>query len=130
MKLLSRVRVIRHPRARLGVSGGPVPARRASVIGMCASVGGPQVLARLLDALPADYPIPILVVQHIAAGFTEGLARWLDQAVRVPVGVAVPGARTAPGVWFAPEGAHLMLAAVRAADSRQAHGRRASLPIR
>lgn len=111
VKMLSRVPVIRHPRARLGFSGGPVPSRRASVIGVCASVGGPQVLARLLGALPADYPIPILVVQHIAAGFTDGLVGWLDQAVRVPVRVAVPGARTAPGVWFAPEGAHLTLAA-------------------
>ena len=109
--VLSRVRVIHHPRARLGASGGPVPARRAWVIGVCASVGGPQVLASLLDALPADYPIPILVVQHIAAGFTDGLVRWLDRAVRVPVGVAVPGARTSPGVWFAPEGGHLTLAA-------------------
>ena len=109
--LLSRVRVIRHPRARLGTRGDPVPARRASVIGVCASVGGPQVLASLLGALPADYPIPVLVVQHIAAGFTDGLVRWLDQAVRVPVGVAVPGARASPGVWFAPEGAHLTLGA-------------------
>lgn len=111
VRVLCRVRAIRHPRARLAVSGGPVPGHRASVIGVCASVGGPQVLARLLGALPADYPIPILVVQHIAAGFTDGLVRWLDQAVRVPVGIAVPGVRIAPGAWFAPEGAHLTLAA-------------------
>ena len=112
LKVLSRARVIRHLSARLGgVPGGRVPGRRASVIGICASVGGPQVLLRLIDALPADFPIPILVVQHIAAGFTEGLVHWLDQAVDVPVGIAVPGAPPGTGVWFAPEGAHLTLTA-------------------
>jgi two-component system, chemotaxis family, protein-glutamate methylesterase/glutaminase len=111
IKVLSRARVIRHLSTRLGgLSAGPARGR-ASVIGICASVGGPQVLMRLLDALPADYPIPILVVQHIAAGFTDGLVHWLDQAVVVPVGIAAPGAAAGAGVWFAPEGAHLALAA-------------------
>jgi two-component system chemotaxis response regulator CheB len=111
VKLLSRARVIRHPRARL--TGGPQasgPLRRASVIGICASTGGPQILALLLDAFPADYPIPLLVVQHIAAGFTEGFVRWLDQAVRLSVGIAADGARAGRGAWIAPEGAHLKLA--------------------
>jgi two-component system, chemotaxis family, protein-glutamate methylesterase/glutaminase len=111
IKVLSGARVIRHLSARLGgLSARPVPGRLVSVIGICASVGGPQVLMRLLDALPADYPIPILVVQHIAAGFTDGLVHWLDQTVVVPVGIAVPGAPPGAGVWFAPEGAHLTLA--------------------
>ena len=110
IKVLSRVLVIRHPRARL--TGSPPvsgPRRRASVIGMCASTGGPQILARLIEALPADYPIPLLIVQHISAGFTEGLVRWLDQTVPLPVGMAADGARASPGAWIAPEGAHLKL---------------------
>ena len=112
IKVLSRARVIRHLSPGLcGLSAGPVPGHRASVIGICASVGGPQVLMGLLDALPADYPIPILVVQHIAAGFTDGLVHWLDQTVGLPVGIAAPGTPAGAGVWFAPEGAHLMLAA-------------------
>jgi two-component system chemotaxis response regulator CheB len=108
VKLLSRVRVIRHPR-------GPLAARRlvaratrkASVIGVCASTGGPQLLVQLLDVLPADYPVPLLVVQHIAAGFTDGLARWLDKTVAVPVRVAEAGVPAERGVWIAPEGGHL-----------------------
>ena len=111
VRVLSRAQVIRHPRARLrGTPAGPRPGRRASVIGICGSTGGPYVLARLLRALPADYAIPILVVQHISAGFTEGLARWLDQSVSLPVGIAADGAPPAPGVWVAPDGAHLKLA--------------------
>jgi two-component system, chemotaxis family, protein-glutamate methylesterase/glutaminase len=78
------------------------------VVGLCASLGGPQLLMFLLRSLPADYPIPVLIVQHIAAGFTEGLAKWLDDAAEIPVRVAEPGAAAnAPGAWLAPDGAHL-----------------------
>jgi two-component system, chemotaxis family, protein-glutamate methylesterase/glutaminase len=111
-RLLSQAQVIRHPRARLRRT--PVPqrlGRRASVIGMCGSTGGPYVLARLLGDLPAEYPIPILVVQHISAGFTEGLVQWLDQCVPLPVRIAADGAPVRPGAWIAPEGAHLKLTA-------------------
>lgn len=108
VRVLSRARVIRHLRSGLGTaSGAGDPPRRASVVGVCASAGGPHVLAHLLAALPADYPIPLLVVQHIGAGFTEALARWLDQTVRLRVAVATGGAKAGPGAWIAPEGAHL-----------------------
>ncbi len=110
VRVLSQARVIRHPRARLIAQHGATGlVRRTSVVGVCASVGGPQLLMRLLKALPADYPIPILIVQHMAAGFTEGLVRWLDLTAGIPVGIAVPGTRPAPGAWLAPEGAHLTL---------------------
>jgi two-component system chemotaxis response regulator CheB len=115
VKVLGRTRVIRHPLARLtGKAGTGVPGRRASVVGVCASLGGPQLLMFLLKALPADYPIPILIVQHIAAGFTEGLARWLDQAAAIPVSLAEPGMpAVGPGAWLAPDGAHLALTGTR-----------------
>jgi two-component system chemotaxis response regulator CheB len=115
VRILGRARVIRHLRAGLGgvpgAAGGHGKARRVSVIGMCASVGGPHALRDVLGRLPADYPIPILVVQHIAAGFTDGLAQWLDSAIPSPVALAVHGAPATPGVWVAPEGAHLRLSA-------------------
>jgi two-component system chemotaxis response regulator CheB len=112
VKLLSRARVIRHPRARLAARGArarPKPALRKGVVGIVASTGGPQALAVVLSALPADYPLPILVVQHIASGFTEGLARWLDGAVPLPVRLGEDGAPPRPGVTVGPEGAHLVL---------------------
>ena len=111
VKLLSRARVIRHPRARLTARATDTPlhvARRGGVVGICASTGGPQALAAVLSAMPASYPLPILVVQHIAAGFTEGLARWLDGAIPLPVRLAEQGATAMPGVTVAPEGAHLV----------------------
>jgi two-component system chemotaxis response regulator CheB len=108
VRVLCRARVIRHLGALL--KGRPhVPAHQASVVGICSSTGGPQVLAGLLEALPAAYPIPLLIVQHISAGFTEGLAHWLGEAVPLPVGIATDGAPLKPGVWIAPDGAHLSL---------------------
>jgi two-component system chemotaxis response regulator CheB len=77
------------------------------VIGICASTGGPQLLAHIINGLPPDYPVPLLVVQHIGAGFTGWLADWLGQVVRLPVAVARGGELAGAGVWIAPEGAHL-----------------------
>lgn len=112
IKVLSGVKVIRHPRARLSQRKAPSSwVRSASVIGICASTGGPQALAALLAGVPATFPIPILVVQHISPGFVEGFARWLDSEVPLPVRLAVPGTKLGPGVWIAPEGAHLILTA-------------------
>ena len=111
VKLLSGARVIRHPRAALAGrrTRFSAPARTAAVVGICASTGGPPALAAVLRELPDTYAIPILVVQHIASGFTEGFAKWLGGELRLRVGLAADGARLARGVWIAPEGAHLVL---------------------
>jgi two-component system chemotaxis response regulator CheB len=111
VKLLGAAHVIRHPRARLnGTASTASPAAvRGSVIGICASTGGPHALATLLAGIPAGFPIPILVVQHIAAGFSEGLARWLNATVPLPVRLAEDGANALPGVALAPDGADLIL---------------------
>jgi two-component system chemotaxis response regulator CheB len=79
------------------------------VIGIGASTGGPPALATVLGALPANYPLPVLVVQHMAHGFLDGLVDWLDRQVEIPVGFASAGAPATGGVWFAPEDAHLRI---------------------
>jgi len=109
---LSHARVIRQPRAWLpAATGATGPDRRAAAVGVCASTGGPEMLMFLLSALPDDYPVPLLIVQHMAAGFTDGLVRWLDRAAGMPVGVAADGMPARPGAWIAPHGAHLALTA-------------------
>lgn len=82
---------------------------RSEAIGICTSTGGPGVLAEILGALPADFRLPVLVVQHIAAGFVDGLVRMLDEAVALPVATAHDDAPLRRGVWLAPEDAHLTL---------------------
>ena len=85
----------------------------ARTVAICASMGGPPVLEEILAALPADYPLPILVVQHIASGFGEGLAQMLQRRVRLPVAMAQDGALLRAGVWLAPDGAHLTVTRAR-----------------
>lgn len=111
LKVLAGAHVIRHPRGCLKLRAtATVRTRTASVIGICASTGGPRALASMLSRLPASFPIPVIVVQHIAAGFTDGLVRWLDGAIAPAVRTAPP-TDIGPGVWVAPEGAHLVLRA-------------------
>jgi two-component system chemotaxis response regulator CheB len=58
--------------------------------------------------LPADFPVPILVVQHIAKGFADGLAAWLNTVSPIEVKVAAQGAPLEPHtVYLAPDDRHL-----------------------
>lgn len=85
------------------------PGATYRVLGIGASVGGPPALATILGRLPEDFPLPVLIVQHMAPGFADGLAQWLDRGVPPPVALAVDGTVLQPGVWMAPEDAHLRL---------------------
>jgi two-component system, chemotaxis family, protein-glutamate methylesterase/glutaminase len=111
---------LRHRLRRLARNGIPPtpsrPARPASqavggarVIGICASAGGPAALELVLAALPSDFPLPVLVVQHITNGFMGGLVQRLDQLSALPVRIARDGQPADPGVWFPPDDAHLLL---------------------
>jgi two-component system chemotaxis response regulator CheB len=112
VKILSGVRVIRHPRARLAgkLHDQAESERAASAIGICASTGGPHALVTILQELPAAFAMPILVVQHMTAGFTEGLVHWLADCIPLPVRMAQDGVAAETGVWVAPEGVDLRLA--------------------
>ncbi|WP_289014507.1 response regulator, partial [uncultured Methylobacterium sp.] len=66
-------------------AAGPLPGTAPTVLGLAASTGGPPALARVLGALPADFPLPVLVVQHMGAAFMDGFAAWLDSVVPLPV---------------------------------------------
>ncbi|MDQ1347705.1 MAG: two-component system, chemotaxis family, protein-glutamate methylesterase/glutaminase, partial [Acidobacteriota bacterium] len=86
----------------------PRPGRDIAVLAIGASTGGPAAVRDLLAALPAPAPFPILIVQHIAAGFETGLAEWLASTLGLDVRVALAGEQPLPGaVRIAPGGAHL-----------------------
>lgn len=112
LRLLAGVKVIRHPRGlRERRAAPPSRGARADVVVVGASLGGPRALAALLRALPPDFPAPIAVVQHIADGFTEGLASWLATETRLHVREARDGDPLRAGrVVLAPTGRHLLVA--------------------
>jgi two-component system, chemotaxis family, protein-glutamate methylesterase/glutaminase len=85
------------------------PEAAATVVGICASTGGPRALEIIVAGLPAGFGLPVLVVQHMAGGFMAGLIRRLAERTPLPVGMARPGQPAVPGIWFPPEDAHLVL---------------------
>jgi two-component system chemotaxis response regulator CheB len=112
LRVASRVPVITHPRARLRQRG--LADRRSTrgprVVAIGASTGGPPALATILRELPAELPAAVIVVQHMAEGFVEGLARWLDGVCSLRVVVAADGERLAEGtVYLAPAGLNLLV---------------------
>lgn len=80
------------------------------VIGIGASTGGPMALRTILGALPKDFPVPLLVVQHIGPGFVGGLADWLNVSTSLQVCVGGHGIAARPGyVYLAPDEFHMGL---------------------
>ncbi len=68
------------------------------------SSGGPQVLAKIFSEIDEDFPLPILVVQHITKGFINTMVSWLDDILKIKVKVATQGELLKPGkVYFAPD---------------------------
>ena len=65
----------------------PIPKKKNKfdLIGIVSSTGGPVVLNEIFSSLPANYPIPIIVVQHIAHGFGQGLVEWLNRNLELNV---------------------------------------------
>lgn len=119
VKLMSEVKVVRRwARARLTPVSTPAahPAdlkgapAEVKVIGIGASTGGPQVLQAILSSLPKGFPVPILVVQHIAHGFLPGLAEWLNQTTGFQIQIGAYGVCPLPGhVYLAPDDFHMGL---------------------
>ena len=112
LRLLAGVKVIRHVRGlRERIDAAPRRrAARAELVVIGASLGGPRALATLLRGLPKSFRAPVAVVQHIADGFTEGLASWLASEARLDVHEGEDGEALEPGkILLAPTGRHLVV---------------------
>jgi two-component system chemotaxis response regulator CheB len=111
VKLMSEVKVVRRwSRARRDSIARPAQPRLERAPGSCrivaigASTGGPPVLQSILSQLPKDFPAPVLVVQHMAAGFVRGFIEWLAHSSRLPIHLAAHGEQMLPGhVYVAPD---------------------------
>ena len=106
VKAMSRVKVVRHYETERRVSLSPVAPRNAAddvaaqVIAIAASTGGPAAIHQILSELPAWFPLPILVVQHISRGFSPGFADWLDKASPLRVKLAAEGEALSGGTAY------------------------------
>lgn len=116
VKAMSEVKVVRRRSVsnRTGPAGPAMQSPAITPVGMerpwqvvaiGASTGGPPALMTIFSSLPKDFPIPILVVQHMAAGFIQGFAEWLKNTTGMAVHVAGQDERILPGrVYVAPDG--------------------------
>jgi two-component system chemotaxis response regulator CheB len=113
VKLMSEVKVIkRRPQERKGVvisrkltaGMSPPVTMDLKVVAIGASTGGPLAINAILSRLPKDFPAPLLIVQHIAAGFVQGFADWLANSSGLPVKIAAHGEYLLPGrAYIAPD---------------------------
>lgn len=84
--------------------------KRIRLVGIAASTGGPGALLNVFKWLPADFPVPVVVVQHITIDFAQSLAKWLDSQVALQVRLAEQNEIPQPGsVLIAPDDRHLKI---------------------
>lgn len=148
LKIVSRVRVITHPRARLnGISHEPrenalvshkPPARDESrpisLLALGASTGGPNALVEVLRALPKSLEPPVLVVLHIGSAFAPAFVEWMGTQISRPVSYAQGGEilrSLARRVIFAPPDRHLVVRAGRLelTDDAERHSCKPSVDV-
>ncbi len=120
VKILSEVKVVRRRKSKPRAAGKSVLAqnshgiktmersKKINMIVIGASAGGPPVLQKILSKLPENFPVPILVVQHISKGFIDGLIKWIGASISCEVHLADQGDKLLPGyVYFAPDDYHM-----------------------
>jgi len=77
---------------------------------IASSTGGPMALCQLFSAIPENFPVPILLVQHNTAGFDKGFVQWLDGYAQLNVQIAEEGIYPSKGnVYVAPTEKHLVI---------------------
>jgi two-component system chemotaxis response regulator CheB len=118
VRLMAGIKVIRRRPAK-GTAPTPstaplaaaAPRSRFRLVAIGSSTGGPMALHTLLHGLPRDFPVPVVVVQHMSPGFLAGLVSWLQVGCALPLQVAQDGQAAHPGqVYFAPDEQHLVFA--------------------
>jgi two-component system, chemotaxis family, protein-glutamate methylesterase/glutaminase len=117
LKSMARVKVVRHwpeqPEVKTPVvsyAGKPIQGIQRGIVAIGASTGGPAALNRLFSELPENFPLPILVVQHMAEGFVTGCATWMSGNSPLHIKVAEEGEKPLAGtVYLAGDGHHLGL---------------------
>ena len=133
----ARFAAVRWPR----VSGDVAPdvarpggsAKRYAAVAVASSAGGITALRVLLGGLPAGFPVPVLIVQHLDPRHETVLAHVLARSARLPVKLAEAGELARPGtVYVAPPNRHLVVGAaglLALSDSAPVHFVRPSADV-
>jgi two-component system chemotaxis response regulator CheB len=114
LRAMAGVHVIHHWKrpAQPTIRTAALPSLTAApeLIAIAASTGGPAALSEIFRHLPADFPLPVVVVQHLAPDFYDSLTKWLGKMTHLPVGIPKPGELPRRGYIYLASGyAHLRL---------------------
>jgi len=114
VKLMSEVKVVRRwPRLGKKTTATAQPEikktpAKIQVVAIGGSTGAPMVIRTILSELPKDFPVPVLIVQHMATGFIQGFVEWLASSSTLPVSIASDGEILLSGkAYVAPDGVHM-----------------------
>lgn len=87
------------------------PAEPYDIVAIAASAGGIVALSRVLGGLPAGFPVPVVVVQHLDPRHKTIIAEVLGRRAQLPVRLATEGQQARPGIiYIAPPNHHLLVA--------------------
>ena len=109
LKIMSQVKVVGHwaDRSILKPDATPLAflrklpiGKKGGIVAIATSTGGPAAFNKIFSELPGDFPAPILVVQHMAKGFMEGCATWLNENSNLRVKLGEEGEILAPGTVY------------------------------
>jgi len=116
LRIMSQIKVVRRKKQNVTIPAPakafltntdltkPIQNQKYQVLAIGASAGGPPALSTILAGLPADFALPVLVVQHIDSIFAEGFASWLNSFSKLPVSLAVDKEKILPGHVYIPPG--------------------------
>ncbi|MFJ4353043.1 chemotaxis response regulator protein-glutamate methylesterase [Pseudomonas sp. NPDC089428] len=102
---------VRAPAPAPAAAHSPAPKRKPyKLVAIGTSTGGPVALQRVLTQLPANFPAPIVLIQHMPAAFTKAFAERLDKLCKISVKEAEDGDMLRPGLaLLAPGGKQMMI---------------------
>lgn len=84
--------------------------RQYELIAIGSSTGGPEALKKILEKIPGDFSLPIVIVQHMTRGYINGYTKWLSQYVKLPAKCADNFEKLISGtIYFAPDKHHLVI---------------------
>ena len=99
-----------HRAARPARTQAAAPGGRIDILAIGSSTGGPDALTKVLTGIPADFPVPIVITQHMPPVFTKMFAERLDRSTPLRVVEATDGMELTPGwAYIAPGDHHLVL---------------------
>jgi two-component system chemotaxis response regulator CheB len=87
------------------------PRKRVEIVAIGVSTGGPNALSEIISTFPTDFPVPVVIVQHMPPVFTRILAERLSARASTHVQEGVEGGELTPGsAWIAPGNHHMEIA--------------------